>query len=78
MTFGIDQMGLSSLKERWIHEKFDVVRVFWYDPLRSAVIKQTVEMLSTPYLGIERQRIVPNIYEVVWQLELQMEAINRA
>ena len=78
MTFGIDPMGLSSLKERWMREKFDVIRVFWYDPLRSAVIKQVVEMSSTPYLGVERQRIVPNVYEIIWHLEMQLEVINKA
>lgn len=78
ITFGVDSMGLTSLKERWDREKFDVVRVFWYDPLRSAVIKQIVENLSSQYLGQDRTRIVPNVYEIIWHLQMQMEAINKA
>lgn len=78
ITFGVDPMGLASLKERWIRDKFDVVRVFWYDPLRVSTIKQVIETLSTPYLGQERQRIVPNVFEIIWHLQMHMEAINKA
>lgn len=77
-TFGIEQMGLTLLKERWQREKFDVMRVFWFDPLRAATVRQTVETLSTPYMGQDRQRIVPNVFEIIWHLEMQLEVINRA
>jgi hypothetical protein len=77
LTFGIETMGPTVLKERWEREKFDVVKLFWYDATRAPVVKQVVEMLSSPYLGVEKQRIVPNIYEIIWHLQMQLEAINR-
>ena len=78
MTFGIEPMGLNALKERWLRDKFDVMRVFWYDPLRAAVVRQIVEMGSTPYLGVEKQRIVPNVHEVIWHLSMQLDVVNKA
>jgi len=75
MTFGIDPMGIAGLKARWEREKFDVVKMFWFDPARQAVIHQIIESLSTPYMDQDRQRIVPNVYEIVWHLSMQLETV---
>jgi hypothetical protein len=77
LTFGIEPGGQSVLKARWETERFDVVRMFWYDHSKADIIKQIVESLSSPYTGYERQRIVPNVWEIVWHLQMHLEMITR-
>lgn len=76
LTFGIDPFGVSGLKQRWEREQFDVVKMFWFDPARSNKIMQIVESLSTPFRDMDRQRIVPNIYEILWLLSLELEEVR--
>jgi hypothetical protein len=76
LTFGIEQMGTAAMKQRWQQEKFDIVRVFWYDPEKAEHIKHIIEGLSTSYMGDERQRIVPNVWEIVYHMELTMDRIT--
>lgn len=75
-TFGVEPNGISALKERWEMKQFDVLKLFWYDPSRSAIAKQIVETFSTPYMGMDRQRIVPNVWEIVYHLQMQFEMIR--
>jgi hypothetical protein len=76
-TFGTDPGGLGSLKERWGREKFDVCKLFWYDSSKAGVVKQIMEAFSTPYLGNDRQRITPNVYELIWHLQVHIETITK-
>lgn len=76
-TFGIETMGISALKQRWESEKFDVVKLFWHEPQRFAAVQQIINNNSTVYLGWDKQRIVPNIWDIIWQLQMQLEMINR-
>ena len=76
-TFGVEPMGITALKQRWEEEQFNVIRLFWNDPLRTGVVKQIIDMNSTPYLGLDKQRIVPNVWEIIWHLQTQLEMIHR-
>lgn len=75
---GIDPSGLQSIKERWTREKFEIVRLFWYDADRSEQISQVLSNCSSPYQGYERERLVPNLWELVWQLETILDQITKA
>lgn len=75
-TFGTEQGGLSALKNRWEREKFDICRLFWYDSSRATAVKQIVEGLSRPYMENTRQRMTPNIWEIVSYLEVHLETIR--
>lgn len=77
LSFGIEPGGQSALKQRWQEEPFDVVRMFWYDHSKADIIKQIVDGLSTSYMGYERQRIVPNVWEIVWHLQMHLELITK-
>jgi len=77
LNFGIDTIGPSSFKDRWQREHFTIVKLFWYDPAEALEVKKVVEYFSTPYLGDERQRIVPNVWEIVWYLQMRLDMINR-
>jgi hypothetical protein len=74
-TYGLESGGVSALKERWERDKFDVCKLFWYDSNKAAVVKQIVEAFSSPYLGDDRQRITPNVYELIWHLQVHLETI---
>jgi len=77
-TYGVEQGGLSALKDKWERDKFDICKMFWHDSNKAGVIKQIIEAFSTPYLGNDRQRITPNVWEIVSYLEIHLETIKRA
>lgn len=76
LTYGVEPNGIAVLKQRWEREHFTVIKLFWYDPLRQAVIKQLMETQTTSYLGLTHQRIMPNVWEIIWQLQQQLETIH--
>lgn len=76
LTFGIEPMGLSAMKARWQEEGFTIVKMFWYDPVKVGVVKQILDAFSRPYMGQERQRIVPNVWEIVYHMQMHMEQIT--
>lgn len=76
LTFGIES-SLASMKQRWEREKFEIVKMFWYQPDKAAIAKQIVEALSTPYQGNDRERIVPNVWEICWYLSMELQVISK-
>lgn len=76
LTFGIDSGGISNFKDRWDHEQFDIVRMFWYSSKQEQFVNNVVRQLSRPYLGDEYRRIVPNFWEIVYYLETQLDRAN--
>ena len=77
LNFGVDSIGPSNFKERWEREKFTIIKMFWYDPNEAGEVKKIIDYFSTPYLGDDRQRIVPNIWEIVYYLQMKLETIHR-
>jgi hypothetical protein len=76
LSFGTEEAGISGMKERWQREQFHVVKMFWFNPEKAIDIKQCVNALSSPYHGEDRQRIVPNVYEIIYHLEMMMDSIR--
>lgn len=76
ITYGVDPHGLSSIKSKWERDKFDILALFWNDPLRAPIIKQVVEAYSTPYLGQSNVRITFNVYEIITVLQSQLVQIT--
>lgn len=76
LTFGVEQGGISALKERWEYEKFDVIRMFWFDPSKAGLLKQIVDTTTSSYLGNEYQRIAPNAWETIYHLSLHLEQVR--
>ena len=75
-TYGVEQGGISAMTDRWEREHYDVVKFFWYEQERGNDVKQTVDALSTPYLGDDRQRITPNVWSIVEYLQTILRTIN--
>jgi hypothetical protein len=76
-TFGVETMGQTALKERWEREKFDIVRLFWHEADKTDKIKKLVEGMSSTYLGLDKQRICPNVWEINYYLELTLQRIYK-
>ena len=74
--FGIETGGISVLRERWEREKFDIVKMFWFDSSKSNTIKQAVDALSVPYLGNDRQRIAQNVWEIIWIIQIHLQTVT--
>jgi hypothetical protein len=75
-SYGIEYGGISALKQRWEHQKFDLHRMFWYDPNKAETIKQIIEAYSVEYLGNGKQRVTPNVHEIVWHLQSHLELVT--
>lgn len=76
LTYGVEQMGMSALKEWWEREKFDVIKLFWYDHDKQETISTIVNYFSTPYLGNDRQRITPNIWDIIYHMEGTLDVVR--
>ncbi|MGZ8924306.1 MAG: hypothetical protein ACXW2E_00350 [Nitrososphaeraceae archaeon] len=76
-TFGVDTIGPSNFKERWQHEKFDIIKLFWYDAEKVTTIDHIVTTFSTPYLANDKQRICPNVWEILWYLSMNLDLITK-
>ena len=76
LTFGIEPAGVSGFREKWEREHFTIIRAFWYDRNEADYINAVVAQLSSTYQGDEKQRIVPNFWEVVYYLEQKLDRVN--
>jgi hypothetical protein len=76
-TFGIETMGQTALKERWERENFDIIRLFWHEADKLPEIKRILDGLSSTYLGLDKQRICPNVWEINYYLELTLQRIYK-
>ncbi len=76
LTFGIEPSGVSGFKARWERDNFNIIRIFWYDRNEAEYINKVVNHFSSVYLGEDRQRIVPNFWEIVYYLEQRLEKID--
>lgn len=76
LTYGVDPHGITHLKEWWERDKFEVIKLYWYQPTQQTYIKQVLDRLSTPYRGDDRQRITPNIWEIMWYFDAVLEPVR--
>lgn len=72
-TFGMEPGGMSAMKERWDRRPFKLFKMFWHNPEKQQQIDDVINGMSTPYLGDNRQRIVPNAWDLSWRLGLLMD-----
>ncbi len=75
LTFGVDP-SLSFIKQRWINTKSDIIKLFWYDQSKQQSIDQIISNFSTPYLQENKTRIVPNVWEIVFYLEMLIDPVT--
>jgi hypothetical protein len=76
LTYGVDPAGVTHLKERWERERFDVIKMFWYNNEHADTIKRILDHLSAPYRGDDRQRITPNVWEIIWHLDAILDTVR--
>lgn len=75
-SYGVETGGVSAMKDRWEREKYDIIKMFWYEQERGNDVKAVVDSLSSPYLGDDRQRITPNVWMIVEQLQMQLRTFD--
>lgn len=81
-SFGVEDGGISGLKDRWEYEKsrgygFNVVKMFWYDPDKSSQVQNIISTLTISYNDDDRQRIASNIHEVIWYLQFNLSEVQQ-
>lgn len=74
--FGIEPMGLTAVKDRCARSDSHVVRLFWHDPQKGQFVKQLVDSWSLPYLGDDKRRVAPNVFEIITRLESILETVR--
>lgn len=77
ILFGVEPGGLPAMKERWERERFDIIKLFWYEQEKSVEIKKIVDALSSPFRDYDRQRLVPNVWEIVYHLQMVLELVTK-
>lgn len=72
--------SLGAVKERWQRSNgsLSIVKLFWFEQEKAPVIKEITEALSSSYQGFERERIVPNVWEIVYHLQMHLNQVTRA
>jgi len=68
---------LGQMKEKWEREKFDIVKLFWHDQSKMQEITQIINAFSSIYMDWEKQRIVPNVWEIVYHLQMHLQTVTR-
>lgn len=76
LRFGVEPTGLTTMKLWWEEEQFIIVKMFWYDPEKSSVIHKIIEAFSAPYQGMESERIVPNVWEIIYHFQMHMDVVT--
>lgn len=76
LTYGVDQYGITHLKDRWEQEKFEVIKMYWYQKEHQDTINKILTHLSVSYRGDDRQRVTPNVWEVMWHLDSLLETVR--
>jgi hypothetical protein len=69
-TFGIEETGYFGVLDRQKQEMFEIIKLFWYEKEKDEQIRTLIERFSTPYYGEEKKRIVPNIFDIIWYLQI--------
>lgn len=77
LTYGVEPAGQSALRARWDKQPFDIVKLFWYDPSKQDIIRRIVSAYSSPYMDQESQRITPNVWEIIWHLQMHLDVITK-
>lgn len=76
ITFGIEELGLAALKEKCVRENLTILQLFWCDNERLPQVKKYIDAMSSPYYGDDRQRLVPNVAELIWRIQTEFESIR--
>jgi hypothetical protein len=76
LTYGVEPMGLSALKNRWNRAPYDIIKIFKYSKDKAETVSNIVNTLTTEYHGHTKTRITPNVWEVVWYLSMHLEIIT--
>ena len=76
LTYGVEQGGLTSLKNRWEREQYKIIKFFKYRKDKGDEIMKIVNSLTTEYQGHPKQRITPNIWEVIWYIQMHLDIIS--
>lgn len=75
-TFGVEKGGKWALKERWETARFRVVEMFRYDQEKIGDVWNLIKDSSTPHFGSDHVRVVPNIYQLVWNISSFLDIIR--
>lgn len=76
LTIGVEPMGITGMRERWERKNYDIIGLFWFDEQKADQMQQYIRNKSTPYLGDDRQRIFPNVWDFVWDMSVLFEQVN--
>jgi hypothetical protein len=75
-TVGVEPRGVAGLKERWEVEKFQVVKMFQFESSKAPQVEAIVGNLTKSYFGEHHVRAVPNIHELCWELNNELDVVK--
>lgn len=75
MVFGVEDAGLSAVRDKLASARADVIALFWNEPERFGRVKDMIDRLSRPYYADERQRIVDNASQLIWYIQTELRLV---
>jgi len=76
LHYAID-INATAFRERYEDQGFQIVKTYWYNPQHAERIKQIVDAFSSQYMDQSRQRITPNVYDILWHLDQFLDPVLR-
>lgn len=76
LTFGVEPGGLHAMKARWDRSPYRIIKFFKNSRDKTEQISKIINTLTSEYMGSTKQRVAPNVWEVIWYLQLEMEIIS--
>jgi len=77
LTIGSDPHGLPSFYKKYVEHKFDIIRMYWYDQKQAPALQHIINSLTKPYQDYTRQRLVPNVWDLIYHFQFKLEGIKK-
>ena len=75
LTYGVEPGGLHTLRQRWDRDPYTIIKFFKHQRDKLDDIQRIINGLTTEYHGHVKQRITPNIWEVLWRMQMLLESV---
>lgn len=62
-------------KKRW-ENGATIMKMFWHDSSKTDIVRKAIDGLTSPYMGDEKVRMIPNLWELLWVLSTHLVVVT--
>lgn len=78
LTIGIEKRGKKFIKKQLKETSFDIYRLYKYDSEKETYVQSVIQNLSGPYDDNPHHRYVPDIMELIHNLDVQLVQLRES